>query len=84
MLEQRQAETAALVFRFDGDVQQMRFIEDDLHHPVAHLLLTFEHQPDLVLAQPVEKDPAGPGVAVCRVFDFQHGVEVGLGHRAEG
>src|SRR5687768_4555726 len=83
MLKQRQTQASALVFRLDGDVEQMRLVKNDLHHSMAHLLLTFEHQPDLVLAQAIEKDPAGPRVAVGRVFDLQNSFQVRLGHRAE-
>ncbi|MNJ72344.1 hypothetical protein D3C77_689770 [compost metagenome] len=61
----------------------MRLIENDLHHPVANLLLTFEHQPYLVFTQAVEKNPPGPRVAVRGVLDFQHGFQIRLGHRAE-
>ncbi len=72
MLQQGQTQASALVFRLDGDVEQMRLVKNDLHHPVAHLLLAFEHQPDLILAQAIEKNPAGPGMAVGRIFDLQN------------
>ncbi len=84
MIKQQQTQATALIFWFDGDVEQMRFIDDDLNHTMAHLLCTFEHQPDFVGFEPVEEDPACPRVGKRRVFDFQYRVQIGLGHAAEG
>ncbi|MNV62026.1 hypothetical protein D3C71_1545550 [compost metagenome] len=83
MLKQCQPQATPLVFRLDRNVEQVRLVEDDLHHTVADLLLTFEHQPDLILAQAIEENPAGPGMAIGRIFDFQYSFQVRLGHRAK-
>ena len=83
VLQQFKPQAAALAFGFDRDIEQVRFIENDLHHAVPHLLFAFKHQPDVIFAQPVEEYPARPGVAEGGVFNFQHGIEVRLGHRAE-
>ena len=84
VFQQLEAQTTALAFRLDGDVQQMCFIKDDLHHAMPHLLLTFKHQPDMVFAQAVQKYAPRPRVAESGVFNFQDGIKVRLGHWAEG
>src|SRR5450830_50458 len=83
VLKQAQAQAAALALRLDRDIEQVRFIENDLHHAMPDLLAAFEHQPDLVLAQAIEENPAGPGMAERRVFDLQDRIQVRLGHRAK-
>lgn len=84
VLQQAQAQAAALAFRLDGDVQQVGFADYDVDHAMADLLAAFEHQPAIVGFEAVSEDASRPGVAEGGVFDFQHGIEIRLGHRAKG
>ncbi|MNV88871.1 hypothetical protein D3C71_1831130 [compost metagenome] len=84
MFQQAQAEAAALAFRLDRDVQQMSLADYHVDHAVADLLAAFEHQPAVVGLEAVGEDAAGPGMAEGGEFYFQYGIEIRLGHRAEG
>ena len=53
-------------------------------YAVADLLAAFEHQPAVIGLEAVEEDAPRPGMAEGGVFDLQHGIEIRLGHRAEG
>ncbi len=84
VFEQAQTEATPLAFGLHRDIQQVRLVEDDLDDAMADLLATLEHQPAMVVLQAFAEDATGPWVAEGGIFDFQHGIEVRLGHRAEG
>src|SRR5260221_6603773 len=82
--QQAAAETAALTPRADREVEEMRLLRRDHEHEVTEQLRAEPEATAFVTGvDRVDEVAARPGMAVDRLLDRHHAVEIGLAHRRE-